>query len=448
MAHLRCTSLGWQGWCIRSPSSCLLIDPLLLDEVGRGPRHTRADFPFRVGRRFHFDAMPAVDAVIITHEHEDHFNVPTLARIERTVPLYVSGGVSMAARALLADMGFAVTYVEPGETIDVGDLKVRFFGGNALAASPYGDYDEWETLAFAVWQADEHGCFFSNVDIGLAQDARELLDARIEQGDVLACFDMRLRLWSRETALPDASGAHRSTSAASLSAVGDAEVLLHGGEVEPFPGETLVIDGGRLARVEQQADYLSSLPRSEWIPRKPFALPDGALPEAPVTGAYLGESHRPDVERALRELAEYLYGRWPFQLLMSLRGSLPGRLPRFAMVLFVDQELAWIYEYSLATCDFRPLAIDFDQAIDSYAGVATLWAGDLLALASGEVEPRAIHRAVQEDWAIQIPARAHVTRLFWTMYHPLRFPERVLAQYRRALALEAGAPIVIRPRAL
>jgi hypothetical protein len=70
-----------------------------------------------------------------------------------------------------------------------------------------------------------------------------------------------------------------------------------------------------------------------------------------------------------------------------------------------------------------------------------MWVSDYLAVVRGEVEPRAIHCASQEDWAIDDPELPGLRSALWSFYHPQRFPARVLAQYRRAVALEAAEEI-------
>lgn len=74
-----------------------------------------------------------VDAVVITHEHPDHWTADQLGRILETnpgVPIYGPSGVVRAAS------GLDVTTVVPGQTVEVAGWTLRFFGGNHAVIHP------------------------------------------------------------------------------------------------------------------------------------------------------------------------------------------------------------------------------------------------------------------------------------------------------------------------
>ena len=65
-------------------------------------------------------------AVVITHEHPDHWTGEHLDRLLRAAPgtpIFAPSGVARAAE------GYDVTVVSPGETVEVGGFTLRFFGG-------------------------------------------------------------------------------------------------------------------------------------------------------------------------------------------------------------------------------------------------------------------------------------------------------------------------------
>lgn len=65
-------------------------------------------------------------AVVITHEHPDHWTPEQLNRILEASPdavVYGPEGVVAAAD------GFAITRVDPGDSVQAGPFALRFFGG-------------------------------------------------------------------------------------------------------------------------------------------------------------------------------------------------------------------------------------------------------------------------------------------------------------------------------
>jgi len=72
------------------------------------------------------DDLGDVVAVVLTHEHPDHWTPEHLDRILRMapgVPIFGPAGVARAAE------GYEITVVSPGETRTVGGFTLRFFGG-------------------------------------------------------------------------------------------------------------------------------------------------------------------------------------------------------------------------------------------------------------------------------------------------------------------------------
>ena len=71
-------------------------------------------------------SAPGLVAIVITHEHADHWDAEHLATLRAAnpnVPIYGPAGVAAAAEA------FDVTVVEAGERVTAGPFRLRFFGG-------------------------------------------------------------------------------------------------------------------------------------------------------------------------------------------------------------------------------------------------------------------------------------------------------------------------------
>ena len=89
----------------------LLTDPILRNRV----MHLRRAVPVPAG------ALRGVDAVLVSHGHWDHLDLPSLDRLGRELPIVCPKGLG----GLLRRRGFrAVTEVEVGEDVSVGALRV------------------------------------------------------------------------------------------------------------------------------------------------------------------------------------------------------------------------------------------------------------------------------------------------------------------------------------
>ena len=90
----------------------LLTDPLLRNRVAHLRRVAPLDARSRRG----------VDAVLISHAHYDHLDIPSLEKLGKSLPVVVPRGLA----GLLRKRRFeAVIEVEVGETFRIGDLEVR-----------------------------------------------------------------------------------------------------------------------------------------------------------------------------------------------------------------------------------------------------------------------------------------------------------------------------------
>jgi L-ascorbate metabolism protein UlaG (beta-lactamase superfamily) len=90
----------------------LLTDPLLRNRVA----HLRRASPVSARTR------RGVDAVLISHAHYDHLDLPSLEKLGKKLPIVVPKGLG----GLLRKRKFeSVLEVEEGETLSIGDLSIR-----------------------------------------------------------------------------------------------------------------------------------------------------------------------------------------------------------------------------------------------------------------------------------------------------------------------------------
>ena len=74
-----------------------------------------------------FDDLAGLVAVVLTHEHPDHWSPENLDRILSTAPgtpIFAPAGVAASAD------GYEITVVAPGDTVVAGHFTLRFFGGD------------------------------------------------------------------------------------------------------------------------------------------------------------------------------------------------------------------------------------------------------------------------------------------------------------------------------
>ena len=170
---LGATFLGHQGWLLSTARTHVLVDPLLTEGFGHGGLAGWVYPP----RRIDVERMPAVDAVWLTHEHDDHFDLPSLCTIDRSVPVYASSRSSVALHGVLGELGFEVRPVGPDAVVSIGELTLRTFVADHRA-TPLAD--EWDVLPLLATDAAGHGAFASSVDVPMPE---AMLDALASMPD-------------------------------------------------------------------------------------------------------------------------------------------------------------------------------------------------------------------------------------------------------------------------
>jgi hypothetical protein len=458
------TFLGHQGWLVRGLKSALLIDPLLVEDFGAAQMLAYRVFPPRVWTPA---ALPRLDAVILSHEHDDHFDIPSLAKLDRAIPIYLSSRSSSAARTILAEMGFTVHPLVPGVPIKFGDLEVTPFAGDHVQT---GTGDEWDTLPFLVRSTEGHGSFFSMVDIPITQQHVEWAAARSMRPGIVSwtnnamdwshmasylservegtqkCFvDMGVghklitQHWGVPAAMVMCAGGFAfhdelewlnqrvfcvdtESVCAQMAKVYKAEKFVSG-----VPGQTFVMVGNKLKSIEV-APFLGTTPRESWPSR---AKGQTDVPDyAPATHRELSADEAAALEPALAELAASLVGGLTFRSLCSLLDSeCDAKRPTFALVLR-DGDRRRVFAYEPTACRFVPVASDAAPEDVFIAGIEC-WAADFVAVLAGRLGPIALTFNRARLWS-------HVKRLHFDIFpdlyrvsHPLRRPDAYLATYRR-----------------
>ncbi|MEE9385506.1 MAG: MBL fold metallo-hydrolase [Nannocystaceae bacterium] len=366
------TFLGHQGWLFSTESTRIVLDPLLTPAFGHGG-HVGEIYP---ARHLDFARFPAVDAVILTHEHDDHFDIPSLSLLDREIPIYLSSRASAAAFSILREMGFVVRGLLPEREIRIGDLRYRSLVG---CLNQLEECDEWDVFPFALYDVAGHGSFVSAVDApvvgttwealrgvvrrpGLFAYANNFSDSTFQRtaGSVAASESVtrlaaavgrRLAAFSDSCVEPLAIlvcgsgwsfGEARAWMNARVFPIANeplagalARLLPHPNVLAVVPGDTLHQRDGLLsANVGAQA-FVCGVGAKRWPPRPVSAatpIPRGELAAAsvlmdlgPVPGQQdVSPTEVPALLRALDEFAAFLYGRRVFCQLHSLATEVGG----------------------------------------------------------------------------------------------------------------------------
>src|SRR5690349_20100935 len=106
----RVTYVGHATTLIELDGAVLLTDPLLRTRFG----HVRRIAPAPA-------ALPRLDAVLISHAHRDHLDLPSLRTVPAEVPVYAPP----AAAAVVRRSGREVRTMLPGDRARVGELELR-----------------------------------------------------------------------------------------------------------------------------------------------------------------------------------------------------------------------------------------------------------------------------------------------------------------------------------
>jgi len=467
------TFLGHQSWMFSSGSTNVLLDPLLCEGFGHDPRGHGFDvFP---PRRIEFSRCPPIDAVLFSHEHEDHFNVPSIERLDRRIPIHLSARSSTAARAILAELGFTVELLRPGKPFAVGDLAILPLPQTSLAGSHPG---EWDSLALYVRDRAGDGSFFTTVDHRPQRATFErlrrrrlhpaLLSYADNESDLSAMFPWAAQPGDGTQSLADELRELRDGTipadlrpqtillcANGLAPRGDlawmntamfhrdprtavARLREHYGEqfLAPLPGDTIPLLGGRRAGAIRASPWIAPRPESDWPRRGSGETPPA--PFAPATGRLrLDGKERTRLARALADFARYLYASSLFMEIYALDVKATGdRRPTMGLELLEGDDVESAHERggTVQVWDPNGCAFHEETLTDPHEELAVgvrCWASDLLAVLEVEMPAASLTMGRMSGWnSVPGHLRFDLPNLLHMYCHPLRYPERFLELYR------------------
>ncbi|WP_426671887.1 MBL fold metallo-hydrolase [Mucilaginibacter sp. McL0603] len=148
---------GHSSLLIKTMQGNILIDPVFSNQAAPVPGVLKA---FRGTKHYHANDMPPIDVLIISHDHYDHLDYPTLIKLKDNIKTAV---VPMGVGSHLVYWGF-----DPNKIIELNwNQSVTLPGGLRITATPAQHHSKRtfikdKTLwASYVIQADQYRLFYS-----------------------------------------------------------------------------------------------------------------------------------------------------------------------------------------------------------------------------------------------------------------------------------------------
>lgn len=477
------TFLGHQGWLLRGARASVLLDPLLGDRFcAEQGRFAYAVHPARVS-----GGWPAIDAVILSHEHEDHLDLPSLATIARTVPIYLSERSSKPARGALRALGFDVRPLSVSSPLvfDDGDLVVHPLVPNHAALDTK---DELDVLPLLVHGRETRDAFFTAIDVPDDEHLLAQAAARAPRPVVVTHTFNAPDLSAQFAWLEPNVGAERRYASAILETArryartwAEARCGLLVGNGYRFPPalerlnrRAFPVDNQRVANalallgptnrffaplpgttLEIRDGEVSEIRTSPFVTVDPSTTCDRALSGErgviedfpPLTRATFDDAALGSLRANLQDFATYLFGgRLQRSLASLVPAALGGTKPTFVLSLLTDEDRSgYLFAYDAADGAFVP--VDVDDAARTYVAGMELFAADLDAIFEGEARAASVLYGHCVAWN---HAPSHFTfdldyalRMFTHPLHRPRAAERLFASIAKSLTPSEPA-IVLR----
>lgn len=157
--------LGHNGFALGDQEAPVLVDPLLLPRFGE--EYTSSPVEVYPPREFDLASAPRPAAVLVSHEHSDHFHLPSLNKLDRSVPVLV--GPLMIDRVVesIEALGFTVTRVPFGQPVRYGSVLLTLY-------PPGPDTVLWESRVTQVYvrdaEAEDLGGLYLSIDALLSEE--------------------------------------------------------------------------------------------------------------------------------------------------------------------------------------------------------------------------------------------------------------------------------------
>ena len=119
------------------------------------------------------EALPPLNALLLTHAHADHLSFKSLDRLPRDIPLFAP---RVIAEWLRRKGYMHAVSIEPGETVAVGTLGLRLHAARATHEGNRYGFDRWRKAAnMYLLETDAESVFFAG-DTALTPETHHLVE--------------------------------------------------------------------------------------------------------------------------------------------------------------------------------------------------------------------------------------------------------------------------------
>jgi L-ascorbate metabolism protein UlaG (beta-lactamase superfamily) len=179
---LRITWLGHSSFLLEIDGSRILVDPMFADNA--------SPVSFAGRRRFHpvparLDGFPALDAVLLSHDHYDHLSGITMRSIGRMgLPVITSLGVGARLENMgihpdrIIELDWWEEHLIPRGNLSITATPAQHFSGRGLTDRNDTLWSSW------VFKSASHNVFYTG-DTGLTDELRTI-------GERMGPFDVSL----------------------------------------------------------------------------------------------------------------------------------------------------------------------------------------------------------------------------------------------------------------
>lgn len=135
--------LGHQSWLIQVAETKVLVDPVIKDTIGLTEYFGAQVYP---PRNIDASALADITAIVLSHEHSDHFDIDSLRCLPR-VTVFMSSLLISPIEEILNELGFTVVRINTSKPIRLPNLILRLFQSHPKTAF-------WESRVTQVYFED------------------------------------------------------------------------------------------------------------------------------------------------------------------------------------------------------------------------------------------------------------------------------------------------------